>query len=118
MKRIAFIQTQAPMASAAGIEGLDMAMVSATFEQQVSLFFIGDGVHQLRLGQDYAKAHLKDFTRTLGALTFYDIERLYLCRESMQQRGLTPDALIDGIEVLDTEALSSKLAAHDLVVSL
>ena len=42
-KSIAIVNTQAPFSSATGKEALDAALIFGSFEQAISLFFIGDG---------------------------------------------------------------------------
>ena len=64
-------------------------MIGAAFEQDVSLAFLDDGVFQLTRGQDTAGIGIKNFSNTFRALGDYDVTKLFVERESLDERGLT-----------------------------
>ena len=68
-------------------------LIGAAFEQDVSLAFIDDGVFQLMDGQDTAGVGMKNFSTTYKALGDYEVRKLYVERESLDERGLTLDDL-------------------------
>ncbi len=53
------------------------------------MVFISDGVFQLKQGQDTTDAGMKNFSPTYRALGDYEVTRLYVERESLEERGLT-----------------------------
>jgi sulfur relay protein TusC/DsrF len=73
---------------------LEVVLIAATFDQDVSLVFMDDGVYQLKKGQDTKGIGIKNFSPTYRALDGYDIEKLYVERESMEARGLTEADLL------------------------
>ncbi len=63
-------------------------LIAATFDQDVSLVFADDGVYQLAKGQQTKGIGLKNFSPTYRALEGYDVEKLFVERESL--RGAWP----------------------------
>ncbi|MEW8195776.1 MAG: DsrE family protein, partial [Candidatus Thiodiazotropha sp.] len=58
------------------------------------LAFLDDGVYQLIKGQDTAEVDMKNFSPTYQALGDYDVTKLYVERESLEERGLTLEDLM------------------------
>ena len=71
-----------------------MVLITAAFDQDVSLVFLDDGVFQLKKGQQTKGIENKNFSPTYRALDGYDIEKLYVEEEAMAARGLTADDLL------------------------
>jgi len=59
----------------------------------VSLAFIDDGVYQLTKGQSTAGIGMKNFSPTYAALGDYEVNKIYVEKESLEERGLTLDDL-------------------------
>ena len=76
------------------IESLEVVLIAAAFEQDVSLAFIDDGVYQIVEGQNADGIGMKNFSKTFHALGDYDINKLYVSAESLEQRGLSADDLM------------------------
>ena len=70
------------------IESLEVVLIAAAFEQDVSLAFIDDGVFQIINNQNTDGIGMKNFSKTFHALGDYDINKLYVSRESLEERGL------------------------------
>jgi len=93
-KKMLYICSKPPYSSLLGKDCIDSAMVSAAFGQAVSVLFLNDGVFQL-LPEKHAEAiTLKDHSAAIKALNLYDIEHVYACEQSINQRGLS-EALKD-----------------------
>jgi tRNA 2-thiouridine synthesizing protein C len=114
---IAIINKSAPYGSSNGQESLDMAMAMSNFAQDVSVFFIEDGVLQLLLSQDPAAIDAKAYHKTFKALEFYDIENIYVCRQSLEQRGIKSTQLCIEVTLIEHDDLSSLLASQQHVMS-
>lgn len=118
MNRIAFVFTRAPHGSSAGREGLDAALATGALSDDIGLFFIGDGVLQITSGQQPESIHSRHYAATFGVLALYDIEQCYLCRDSLQARGLAERApRIVEAEILDASLLRQKLASFDSILT-
>ena len=92
-KKFLYINRKAPYGTIYALELLEVVLIGAAFEQDVSLAFIDDGVFQLMAGQDTAGVGMKNFSRTYKALGDFEIKKLYVERELLEARGLTLDDL-------------------------
>ncbi len=117
MKKFMFVNRKAPYGSIYALESLEVVLIAATFDQDVSLVFVDDGVYELVKGQDTAGIGIKNHSKTYRALEGYDVEKLYVERESMQARGLTEDDLIVPVELLSTAEMAALMAEQDVVLS-
>ena len=93
-KKLMYVHRRAPHGSIYEHESLEVVLVGAAFEQDVSLAFIDDGVFQLLAGQDTSDIEVKNFTPAYGALGDYDVNRLYVERESLVERGVAEADLL------------------------
>lgn len=117
VKRFLFVNRKAPYGTVYALESLEIVLISAAFDQDVSVVFVDDGVFQLKKGQDTADINMKNFSPTFRALDDYDVEKLYVEKESLEARGLTEDDLVIDVEVLSSDDLSKIMAAQDVVIS-
>jgi tRNA 2-thiouridine synthesizing protein C len=117
VKRFLFVNRKAPYGTVYALESLETVLISAAFDQDVSVVFVDDGVFQLKKGQDTAGINMKNFSPTFRALDGYDVEKLYVEKESLEARGLTENDLVVDVEVLSSEDLSKIMAAQDVVIS-
>ena len=117
MKKFMFVNRKPPYGTVYALESLEVVLIAATFDQDVSLVFLDDGVYELVKGQDTKAAGIKNHSKTYRALDGYDVEKLYVERESMQARGLTEDDLMVGVEVLASAEMAELMASQDVVLS-
>jgi tRNA 2-thiouridine synthesizing protein C len=92
-KKFMYMNTKAPYGTVYALESLEVVLIGAAFEQDVSLAFIGDGVYQLAKGQDTTEIGMKNFSPTYAALGDYDVNKIYVEKESLEERGLSLDDL-------------------------
>ncbi|MCZ7563326.1 MAG: sulfurtransferase complex subunit TusC [Burkholderiales bacterium] len=111
-----FVNRKAPHGTIYALEALEVVLISAAFDQDVSLAFLDDGVYQLVKGQHTKAIDVKNFSPTYRALEGYDIEKLYVERESLEQRGLTEGDLIVPVAVMSAEELVRRMEAQDVVI--
>jgi tRNA 2-thiouridine synthesizing protein C len=116
-KKFMFINRTAPYGSVYALESLEVVLITAAFDQDVSLVFIDDGVWQLKKGQQTKGIEMKNFSPTYRALEGYDVEKLYVERESLEARGLSEDDLIVDVNVLSATELGGLMADQDVVLS-
>ncbi len=93
-KKMMYINRNAPYGTVYALEGLEVVLVGAAFEQDVSMAFVGDGVFQILKGQDTADSGMKNFSPTYKALGDYEVTQLYVEQESLDERGLSVDDLM------------------------
>tara|TARA_Y100000389_G_scaffold10494_1_gene9742 strand:+ start:5297 stop:5692 length:396 start_codon:yes stop_codon:yes gene_type:complete len=100
IKKFIYVNRKAPHGTIYAHEALEVVLIAAAFEQDVALAFIDDGVYQLKKGQNTDAINTKNFTKTFGALEMYDVEKLYVEKESLEARGLSEDDLSVDVEIL------------------
>jgi tRNA 2-thiouridine synthesizing protein C len=92
-KKFLYINRKAPYGTIYAWESLEVVLIGAAFEQDVSLAFLDDGVFQLTKGQDTKGVGMKNFSPTYSALGDYEVTKIYVEKESLEERGLTLDDL-------------------------
>ncbi|MBO68858.1 MAG: sulfurtransferase complex subunit TusC, partial [Acidiferrobacteraceae bacterium] len=93
-KKFMYVNRRAPYGTIYPLEGLEVALIGAAFDQDVSMAFLDDGVFQLKTNQQTKATGMKNFSPTYKALGDYDITRLYVESESLLQRGLDVNDLM------------------------
>ncbi len=116
-KKFMFVNRTAPYGTVYALESLEVVLISAAFEQDVSLVFVEDGVFQLKKGQQTKAIETKNFSPTYRALEGYDVEKLYVERESLAARGLEEGDLIVDVTVLSSAELGKLMGEQDVVLS-
>jgi len=116
VKKFMYLNRKAPYGTVYALEVLEMVLISAAFEQDVHLAFVDDGVYQIRKGQDTKGVEMKSFLPTYRALEGYDVEKLYVEKESMEERGLTAGDLVVPVEIIDRAAMRSLIDSMDVVL--
>lgn len=117
MKKFMFVNRKAPYGTIYALESLEVVLITATFDQDVSLVFIDDGVYELVKGQVTKGIGIKNFSPSYRALEGYDVEKLYVERESLEARGLTDADLLVPVEVLDSAQMAALMAEQDVVLN-
>lgn len=117
VKKFMFVNRKAPYGTIYALESLEVVLISAAFDQDVSLVFMDDGVYQLRKGQSTKAIEVKNFSPTYRALEGYDIEKLYVERESLEARGLSEDDLLVPVEVLGAAEMAALMEEQDVIMS-
>ena len=116
-KRFLYVNRRAPYGSIYALESLEVVLIGAAFEQDVSLAFLGDGVYQLTKGQDTRGLEMKNFSPTFRALQDYDVTKLYVERDALQARGLSEADLLVPVEVVSAERMAEIMEAQDVILS-
>ena len=93
VKKFMYVNRRAPYGTIYAWESLEVVLIGAAFEQDVSLAFIDDGVYQLVKGQSTAGIGMKNFSATYAALGDYEVNKIFVEKESLEERGLTLDDL-------------------------
>ena len=130
-KKFLYVNRKAPHGSVYALESLEVVLIGAAFEQDVSLAFVDDGVYQLLRNQDTGDIGTKNFSPTYRALGDYDSSKIYVERESLELRGLTQDDLMpltyededddwaekDAIRVVSSQELGEIIEQQDVLLN-
>ena len=129
IKKFMYVNRKAPYGTIYAWESLEVVLIGAAFEQDVSMAFVDDGVYQLYKGQDTTGLGIKNFSATYKALGDYDVNKIYVEKESLDARGLTVDDLMplkyedenddwaekDSIRVVSTQELAEILDQQEVL---
>ena len=131
VKKFMYINRKAPYGTIYALEALEVVLVGAAFDQDVSMAFIDDGIFQLCEGQDTQNIGIKNFSPAFRALGDYDVTKLYVEKESLEERGLGPDDLMEltwedeeedweekpSIRIVSRSEMKSILGNQDVILS-
>jgi len=95
IKKFMYMNRKAPYGTIYAWESLEVVLIAAAFDQDISLVFAEDGVYQLMKGQSTEEVGMKNFSPTYSALGDYDIKKIYIEQESLEERGLSLEDLQD-----------------------
>ena len=131
VKKFMYLNRRAPYGTIYAWESLEVVLIGAAFEQDVSLAFLDDGVFQLTKGQDTKGIGMKNFSPTYSALGDYEITKIYVEKESLEERGLSVEDLMpltyededddwaekDSIRLLSRAELADIMEEQDILFS-
>ena len=117
IKKFLYINRRPPHGSIYAHEALEVVLIGAAFDQDVSLAFIDDGVYQLKKNQDTSDINTKNFSKTYGALEMYDVEKLYVEKESLEQRGLSEDDLMVDVKILTSDEMKKIITDSEVILN-
>lgn len=117
VKKFLYVNRKAPYGTIYALESLEVVLIAAAFDQDVSLAFLDDGIYQIVKGQHTKNIDVKNFSPTYRALEGYDIEKLYVEKESMEARGLTEDDFLVDVKVMTKSEMADLMASQDVVMS-
>lgn len=130
-KKFLYVNRKAPYGTVYALESLEVVLIGAAFEQDVQLLFMDDGVFQLMKGQNTKGIENKNFSPTYSALGDYDITKIYVSQESLDERGLSIDDLQhltyededddwaekDSIRVVSNAEIAALMEEQDVILS-
>ena len=117
VKKFLYVNRKAPYGTIYALESLEVVLIGAAFDQDVSVAFLGDGVYQLAKGQNTKGIGMKNFSPTYRALEDYDVTKLYVEQEALDARGLSVDDLVVPVEAVGPQRLSEIMEDQDVILS-
>ncbi|VFP86209.1 Protein TusC [Buchnera aphidicola (Cinara pseudotaxifoliae)] len=117
MKSMAFIFSNAPYGDYLGREGLDFIISCSLTCNKIALFFIDDGIFQLKLCQKPELVKLHNYSLSFKVLLLYGIKKFFFCKRSAYQRGFKKnnDFLLP-VEFLNKSCIKNKIDQFDFVL--
>jgi tRNA 2-thiouridine synthesizing protein C len=131
VKKFLYLNRKAPYGTIYAWESLEVVLIGAAFDQEVSLMFLDDGVYQLTKGQNTTGIGMKNFSPTYRTLGDYEVKNIYVDRASLDSRGLTQDDLVQVawedwesgeekeniVEVVDSARVTELMDESDVIFS-
>lgn len=117
MLRAAFVTRQVPHGTSLARETQDAILATSALTESLSVFFIGDGVYQLISQQQPQRIACRDFAPTFGLFELYDIENIYVCADSLLERGLGNVELIIDAQCLPQSEINQLIRQHAIILN-
>jgi tRNA 2-thiouridine synthesizing protein C len=124
MKSFLFVLNTPAYSGSAAQESLDMILITAAFEQKVSLLLLNETVFHLKKGQyTQGQRYLKQTKqcKNIGliyrSLALYDVKNIYVEQEALERTGLNQDDLLLPIKMLDKIGISQLMQKFDFVLN-
>ena len=116
MKKVCIVFRHSPYGTTHTREGIDFALLSASFEQQVSLVFCDEAVLHLLPNQQAELAGSKDYVAVFKAFDLYEIETVLACKASLDALGIVQNELAINAQIVEAATISAALADADEVL--
>ncbi len=128
-KKIMITVRRAPHGSIYVQEAIEVMFIVASYGMDLSVVFLDDGVYALKDGQDTKSLGIKGFIASIGALMDFEVEKVFVDKQSLADRHLDEDDLVyigedeDTEEpmkpqVLESDAIRELMAQQDSIVAL
>ncbi|MFK7912633.1 MAG: sulfurtransferase complex subunit TusC [Pseudomonadales bacterium] len=115
-QRLLYVLRRSPYDSLRPLETIDAILVAAVFELSVGVLFLEDAVWQLVPPQRSAPA-TKNIAQQLSVLPTYEVESIWVCTESLRQRGLNSSDLVLPVTTVTMEQQQALLNSYPVVLN-
>ena len=116
-KSFLILNRHAPYSSNFAKEALDVALMSAVFNQPTSLLFMDDGVFQLVRQQEPSEIQHKNNSQALPMLEMYEVKQVYVDADSLNARGLQVEDLVIPVQLLETQEITELLNQQQVLLN-
>ena len=127
-KKVMVTVRKAPHGSIYVQEGIEVMFIFATYDMDLSVVFLDDGVLALQPSQDTKGLGIKGFMASLGALVDWEVTNVYVDRQSLKERNIAEDGIISigknedtdepiRPKVLDGAEIAAMMAQQHSIVS-
>jgi len=115
--KLLFINRSPPYGTTQAKESLDAVLAAATFEQDVSVLFMGDGILQLLNEQNGQLIAQKNLSSMLSVLEMYDVDKIYVQAQAITERGLSQHDFCLKTKVLSNAEITALIKEQDSLLS-
>lgn len=115
--KLGYVFKSFPHSTSSGREGLDALLAASAYSEDISVFFIKEGVTQLLGSQDPKGIYSRDYAPAFKLMELYDIENVYLCEASLNEMGLAGAELLIETEKLSKPEIAAKLHECDKLLT-
>ncbi len=102
-KKVMVTVRKAPHGSIYAQEAVEVMFIFASYDMDLSVVFMDDGVLALQTGQDTKPLGIKGFMASLGALVDWEVTNVYVDRQSLKERNIAEDGVISIGRTEDTD---------------
>ncbi|MCA2016845.1 sulfurtransferase complex subunit TusC [Vibrio tritonius] len=117
MSKLAFVFHSSPHQTSAGREALDAVLAASAYSEEISVFFIGEGVLQLLRDQQPDLILSRNYISAFKLLDLYDIEDRVICQDSLIEWGIDANELVIDGEIIERNQLALRLSRFDKIIN-
>jgi len=117
LKKLGFIFRTHPHSSSQGREGLDALFAVSAYSENITVFFIGDGVTQLVANQNAKDVYCRNYAPAFKLMELYDIEQVYVCLDSIVDNGLSDAEFVLDVVRLNRDEIKEELQRCDAILT-
>jgi len=117
MKSFLFVLESAPYSGSHTQESLDVILISAAFDQEVSLLLLDSSIFHLKKNQNTAGLSCKNIGAIYRSLALYDVEEIYVEEDSLLRLGLRESDLLMPVKVLKKHEVSPFMKKFNFVLN-
>lgn len=118
MKNVLVMSQSSPFDELNTRDALDMSLIFAAVEQNISWLFSGPAVLALKHNQSTQQLGVKDFFKNIKTLEIYEVENIYVCEKSLLDYNLNKSQLIINSTSLNYTEQQQLIGQQDFVVNL
>jgi len=115
-KSLLVIARRTPYGNSLARSSLEVALSSATFDQNVGLLFLGEGVLQLIPGQESSELGIRNIAKLITSFPLYELNSIFVDELAVVNYGIDKKQLPDTAVVLDDEAIAQLMCRYDHVL--
>ncbi len=115
-KSLLVVVRHSPYGSSLARTSLEVALSSATFDQQIGLLFMGDGVLQLLPEQDSSATGVRNIAKLMASFPLYELNQLFADETALVRYGLGEQALPQNLQRLSDDAMRELLVRYDHIL--
>lgn len=101
--KLMIVIRKAPHGSIYAQEAIEVMFIMATFDMNLSVVFLDDGVYAVKQGQNTNEVGIKGFSASLGTLIDWDVSNVFVDKQSLDDRNIATGQLLSIGEDEDTE---------------
>ena len=113
MSSLTFVLTKPSYSDSSVEESINMALLAASMDQDVTIIFINDGINVMLNAQNGVLIGYQEYTAKLGALSLYEINKLYICEQSLMKREVSLAELHNGIKPINAAKIKHIINQSD-----
>jgi len=115
-KSLLVVVRHSPYGSSLARTSLEVALSSATFDQEVGLLFMGDGVLHLIQEQNSSVLEVRNIAKLIASFPLYDLDQLFIDERALQHYALDTGELPQDMQQLDDAAMRTLLSRYDHIL--
>ncbi|QJC31760.1 sulfurtransferase complex subunit TusC [Enterobacteriaceae endosymbiont of Donacia tomentosa] len=120
MNKIAFMFSRSPYGSSIGTEGLDTVISISSFTEDIALFFMGEGILQIKKQQQPEKILLKNYSISFKILNLCNIRNFFVCSKSLDILGIKnyqKDDWVIPVKIMNYDSWKNKLNYYNIILN-